>query len=228
MLSENQITAIEQKIGYIFKSKELLQTAFTHSSFAYSHNLESNERLEFLGDSVLNYCTTRFLFDNFKFNEGISSKLRAQIVSAEFVSSFICNIGLEKFLLCDNFNPEKSTNVMGDLYEAIIGAMLLDSNLETCNKFIYESLKLSPKLVEEIHAKNRDYKTELQEFLQQKGELNLKYELKQKIGPAHNPVFTIQILIDNMPCACASGRSKKEAENLAAEEALKILKEGTK
>lgn len=226
MLSENQINAIEERIGYIFKNKQLLQTAFTHSSFAYSHNLESNERLEFLGDSVLNFCTTRFLFDNFHFDEGVSSKIRAQLVSAEFVSVYINDLELEKFLLCDNFNPEKSLNVMGDLYEAIVGAMLLDSNLETCRSFIFESLNYSEQLVNDLQTKNHDYKTELQELLQKSGELNLKYELKQKTGPAHNPVFTIQIFINNLPYSTATGKSKKEAENLAAKETIETLKAG--
>ena len=121
MLNEKQIVQIQQIINYEFKNKELLKTAFTHSSFAYTHNLKSNERLEFLGDSVLNICTTKFLFDNFDFDEGVSSKIRAYLVSSEYVCEYIKSKDLEKFLLCDNFNPANSTNVMGDLFEAIVG-----------------------------------------------------------------------------------------------------------
>ncbi len=228
MLDKNDISQIENKINYQFKDKSLLQTAFTHSSFAYSHNLTSNERLEFLGDSVLNFCTTRFLFENFDFDEGVSSKIRAYFVSSEYVSKFIRNCNLEKFLLCDNFNPEKSTNVMGDLYEAIVGAMLLDSNIDICKKFIYDSLKYSKELVDEVHSKTRDYKTELQEYLQQFDNMKHEYVQTDKSGPAHMPIFTIAVKINGKKYGVAVGKSKKEAENLSAKQTLEILKNDNK
>ncbi len=224
MLSKEQIEAIEQKLGYKWKNKEYLQTAFTHSSFAYSHNLISNERFEFLGDSILNFCTTKFLFDNFNFAEGVCSKIRAYLVSSEYVSKYIFDAGLEKNLLCDNFNPEKSTNVMGDLFEAIVGAMFLDSDLEQCKKFVYASLKYSKELVDSVLKLTRDYKSELQEFLQQTTGNTLEYVVISKKGPAHKPEFEIAAMINGKKYATAFGSSKKEAENLAAEKTLEILK----
>lgn len=225
MLNQNQIENIEQIISYRFQNNKLLQTAFTHSSFAYTHGLQNNERLEFLGDSVLNFCTTKFLFDNFDFDEGISSKIRAYLVSSEYVSEYIKNSGLENFLLCDNFDPKKSTNVMGDLFESIVGAILLDGGLDECKKFIFNSLNYSKKLVEDVHLKIRDYKTELQEYLQKSGYLNLEYVLVKKAGPAHDPLFTIQTKIGDKTYALATGKCKKEAENICAKQTLEILKQ---
>lgn len=224
MLSKEQIENIEQKIGYRWNNKNLLQTAFTHSSFAYSHNLESNERLEFLGDSILNFCTTEYLFKNYNFDEGTSSKIRAYLVSSEYVSEYIYNLGLEKFLLCDNFNPEKSTNVMGDLFEAIIGAMFLDGNLDECKNFIYEGLKYSRELIIAASQKTKDYKTELQEFLQKTAGNILEYVVLGKSGPAHKPEFKISCVINGKQYAVATGNSKKEAENMVAKLSLEILK----
>ena len=224
MLNENEISQIEKIIDYQFKNKSFIQTAFTHSSFAYSHNLTSNERLEFLGDSVLNFCTTKFLFDNFDFDEGVSSKIRAYLVSSEYVCEYIRQNALENFLKCNNFNPANSTNVMGDLYEAIVGAMYLDSNLEQCQKFIYTSLKYSKSLVENVYLITRDYKSELQEYLQQFENMTFEYVQKDKKGPAHQPIFKMAVKINEKLYGIAEGKSKREAENVAAKLTLEMLK----
>lgn len=222
MLTQQQIESIEKSIDYKFANQQFLQTAFTHSSYAYAKKIESNERLEFLGDSVLNFCTTLFLYNNFQLSEGESSKTRAYIVSSENVSKFIVKNQLENFLLCDHFNPHKSVNVMGDLYEAIVGAIFKDSNLENCKKFIYESLSLSNQTIEKIIADKKDYKTQLQEFVQANGG-KLQYVLLCKSGPAHMPEFTVQVLIDNVPMTTATALSKKEAENICAKQTLQKL-----
>lgn len=240
MLNQNEILQIEKIIGYQFKNKDLLKTAFTHSSFAYSHNQTSNERLEFLGDSVLNLCTTEYLFKNFDFDEGVSSKIRAYLVSSEYVCEYIKSNNLEKFLQCDNFNPANSTNVMCDLFEAIVGAMYLDSGFEQCKKFIYASLKYSkelvenvkliivenvnPKTTENVNLTKRDYKSELQEYLQQFENMNLEYVQKDKKGPAHQPIYTMAVKINDDFYGKADGKRKKDAENIAAKLTLEMLK----
>ena len=221
---ETNIKAIENIIEYKFKNENLLKTAFTHSSFANIHNLQSNERLEFLGDSVLNFCTTKYLYQNLDFSEGDSSKIRAFVVSSENVSEYIKNNKLIDYLSCHNFNPKNSTNVMGDLYESIIGAMFLDSNFDTCEKFIEKSLKFSKELFNQIHLQTKDYKTELQEYVQAQENTKLEYVLLDKTGPAHLPEFTMAVEIDGKVYEPATAKSKKEAENLAAQNALKILK----
>ena len=223
MLEQRNLYFIENKIDYSFKNKDLLIEAFTHSSYANKKMLQSNERLEFLGDSVLNYATTIYLFNNFGYTEGESSKIRAYLVSSENVSKFIFDNQLEDFLLCDNFNPQKSTNVMGDLYESIVGAMLLDSNLEQCKKFIYSSLKYSTQLIQDILTKTKDYKTELQEIVQKKQNSTLQYVLMSKNGPAHLPSFEIEVNIDGKTFGKATAHSKKDAENLAAKATIHML-----
>lgn len=227
-MQKNDILAVEFKINYKFKDKNILNTAFTHSSYAYKNNVDSNERYEFLGDSILNFCTTTFLFDNFKFNEGDSSKIRAFLVSSENVSKFIFDNNLEKYLLCDNFSPNNSTNVMGDLYEAVVGAMYIDSDIETCKKFIYQSLGYSKQMIESVISKTHDYKTELQEYVQQFENKKLCYNLIAKTGPAHRPEFTIQVEIDGRLFGKATSFSKKEAENLSAKKTLLMVKNGIK
>ena len=221
---ETNIKAIENIIEYKFKNENLLKTAFTHSSFANIHNLQSNERLEFLGDSVLNFCTTKYLYQNFDFSEGDSSKIRAFVVSSENVSEYIKNNKLIDYLSCHNFNPKNSTNVMGDLYEAIIGAMFLDSNFDTCEKFIEKSLKFSKELFSNIHLQTKDYKTELQEYVQAQENTKLEYVLIDKTGPAHLPEFTMAVVINGKQFASATAPSKKEAENMAAKMTLELLK----
>lgn len=223
MLNSGQVELIQQKIGYTFKNAAYLQTAFTHSSFAYTHKADSNERLEFLGDSVLNFCTTLFLYDNFSFSEGESSKIRAYLVSSDNVSKFILNNKLQDFLLCDHFNPQNSTNVMGDLFEAIVGAIFLDGGLDCAKKFIYSNLKYSVKLVNQIVKDKKDYKTELQEFVQADGG-KLEYKLISKTGPAHQPEFLVEVCIDGKSYAKSMAHSKKEAENMCAKVALEKLK----
>ena len=213
---------IEQKIGYVFKNKELIQTAFTHSSFAYSHAKTSNERLEFLGDSVLNFSTTLYLYHNFDFDEGTSSKIRAYLVSSDYVSQYITQNNLEKYLFCDSFNPTNSKNVMGDLFEAIVGAMMLDSGFETCKNFIYKSLKFSPELINSALTKTKDYKSELQEYCQARG-WTLEYVLTDKTGPAHLPNFVVQVKVNDTPLAIANGNNKKEAENTCAKKVMQFF-----
>lgn len=223
MFEQNVLNDIEQKIGYVFKNKENLKQAFTHSSYANLHNLKSNETLEFLGDSILNFATTLYLYNNFDYSEGQSSKIRAYLVSSENVSKFIFDNQLENYLFCGNFNPHNSVNVMGDLYESIVGAMLVDSNFENCKNFIYKSLGYCPELINDVITKTRDYKTELQEIVQKNENSKLQYVLVSKSGPAHKPEFCVQVDIDGKLYGKATAHSKKDAENIAAKITIEIL-----
>ena len=144
-------------------------------------------------------------------------------MSSENVSKFILNKKLQEFLLCDHFNPNNSTNVMGDLFEAIVGAIYKDSGLEECKKFIYKSLQYSVELINQIFKNKKDYKTELQEFVQAQGG-KLEYKLLSKTGPAHNPEFLVEVLVDNVSYAKSMAHSKKEAENMCAKVTLEKLK----
>lgn len=224
MLKQCVIEKIEQTLNYHFKNKNLLEVAFTHSSYAFLNGVENNERLEFLGDSVLNFCTTMYLFNNFNLSEGSSSKTRAYLVSSENVSKYVFDNNLEDFLLCDNFNPHKSVNVAGDLFEAIVGAMFIDGGLECAKNFIYTSLGYSKELIENIMQKTRDYKTELQEIVQKQENVKLEYVLVSKSGPAHLPEFTVRVEINQKTYGEFTAHNKKEAENFAAQQTIEMLK----
>lgn len=214
---------IEQKIGYVFKNKELLNTAFLHSSFANSHHEKSNERLEFLGDSILNFVTTEFLYNNFENSEGDLSKQKAYLVSAENLSQAINQMNLLKFLQCSNFNPNKSKNVACDLFEAIVGAIFLDSDLLTAKNFIINTLKYDKKNVENQFENVVDYKTNLQEIVQKSGENTIEYVLIDKQGQDHNPSFTVRLTIDGNTIVEQTAKTKKMAEILCAKYACEIL-----
>ncbi len=214
---------LEKRLNYEFKDKSLLATAFTHSSYAYTHHIESNERLEFLGDSLLNYVVTDFLFRNYHENEGVLSKIKASLVSAENLSEIIKKMDVLKFLKSENFNPSNSMNVECDLFEAIVGAMYLDSDFENAKKFIYEHLSLSKQQVEIVMKNFVDYKTKLQELVQKGGKNTIEYILIEKSGKAHNPCFTILLKIDGKEICTNSAKSKRQAESLCAKQAYEKL-----
>ena len=214
---------IEQKIGYEFKDKSLLATAFTHSSFAYTHHIESNERLEFLGDSLLNFVTTDFLYNNYDYAEGYLSKIKAYLVSSDSLSASIDEMSVISSLKSENFNPHNSKNVMCDLFEAIVGAIYLDSNFENAKKFIFDKLNLTKERVNSILHEIVDYKTKLQEFVQQSGTNTIEYVLIKKSGLAHEPEFTIELKIQGKSIVTQSAKSKKLAESLCAKFAYEML-----
>ena len=224
MLNEKEISIIEQKIGYEFQNKELLRTAFVHSSMALIENHESNERLEFLGDSILNFITTEYLYQKFLQDEGHLSKAKAYLVSAKNLSRYIKRVGVINFLHCKTFNPSNSENVMCDLFESILGAIYLDSkNIDICKNYVINKLNYDDEDLTSIYEEMQDYKTRLQEFVQKNPKDKLEYAVVEKNGPAHNPQFTIACLINEQEISRATSHNKKDAENKCAKLALKVL-----
>lgn len=214
---------IEKKLGYCFKNKQLLLTAFCHSSYANANKIESNERLEFLGDSVLNFITSNYLFQNVNSNEGDLSKIRAYIVSSDNLSAIIHELDILKYLKSNNFNVESSQNVACDLFEAILGAIYLDGGLSSSEKFVNEKLKLDMQSIKSIMDNHRDYKTDLQEYFQQFPNTKIEYVLQEKQGPAHKPTFKVALLINGEQKSAASALSKKQAENEVAKTVLENI-----
>ncbi len=214
---------IEKIINYSFKDKELLNIALTHSSFAHKYNLKNNERLEFLGDSILGFVVAEFLLKNFGEDEGKLTKYRACIVSCEHLSKVITKIGLDKFIKTSPENLKEKETVKGDFFEALLGAIYFDSDLETCKQFIYKILNLTKETIISIYNNNRDFKTELQEKVQAK-KGKIEYKLVQILGEENAKIFEMELLInDNLICK-AKASSKQKAENKCAELALKNIK----
>lgn len=213
---------IEEIIEYEFKDKALLNLATTHSSYAHKYNLENNERLEFLGDSILGFLVADFLYANFQENEGLLTKYRASLVSCEHLSKIITTNSLNKFIKTFPSNLNQKETVKGDFFEALLGAIYLDSNLETCKKFIYKFLNLSSEEVLQVYSNNQDYKTILQEKIQAR-QGKIEYQLISTSGEDNSKIFEIQLKIDGKIVSKAQGSSKQKAENKCAEIALKII-----
>ena len=219
---------IEQSIKYTFKDKQLLKKALTHTSYAYEKNIESNEKLEFLGDSILEFISSEYMYQNYpKLKEGEMTKVRATVV---------CEKSLYKIAKLHNFSDflflgksEKKTGgqnrpaILADSVEAIIAAIYLDGGIEEARKFIIENLKDEIKIAS-THVGDRDYKTMLQEKLQEHGEVNIQYEIISEKGPDHNKSFEAQVKLNGKILAQGKGKSKKQAQMQAAKKALKQIK----
>ncbi len=219
---------LEQDIGYTFKNKQLLNTALTHTSYAYEKKKESNEKLEYLGDSILEFISSEYLYKNYiNLREGEMTKVRASVVCEQSLykiakkhnfSDFL-NLGKSERCSKENVRPA----IMADSVEAVIAAMYLDGGIEVVKKFIIENLKDEI----EIAAKNvgeKDYKTVLQEILQKNGNVKIEYKIVKETGPDHDKLFDSEVIFNGKVLAYGEGKSKKLAEMDAAKNALEIIK----
>ena len=218
------LKTLEENIGYTFKNKDLLKKALTHTSYAYEHKLESNEKLEFLGDSILEFVSSKYLFDKFSnLKEGEMTKVRATVV---------CEKSLYKIAKLHNFSDflylgkseivtggKNRPAILADSVEAIIAAIYLDGGLEPAEKFIISNLSEEIELATK-HVGDKDYKTVLQEKLQKHGEVKIEYEIIKEFGPDHDKSFIAEVKCDGKILATGEGKSKKEAQMQAAKKAL--------
>ena len=218
---------LEKNIGYIFNNKELLKKALTHTSYANENKLESNEKLEFLGDSILEFISSKYIYENYsKLKEGEMTKVRATVVCEESLYKIAKKHNFSDFLYLGK--SEIKTNgkfrpaILADSVEAVIAAMYLDSGLEPCNKFIEENLKDGIIIASE-HVGVKDYKTVLQEKLQVNGDVIIKYNIVGEKGPDHNKSFETEVSLNGQVLARGKGKSKKEAEMNAAKCALEKI-----
>lgn len=219
---------LEENIGYTFKNKELLKKALTHTSYAYERNIESNEKLEFLGDSILEFISSIYLFKNYpKLKEGEMTKVRATVVCEKSLYKVAKKHNFSDFLYLGKSekvsNGEERPAILADSVEAVIAAIYLDGGIEEAQKFIIANLKDEI----EIASKNvglKDYKTVLQEKLQEHGEVKIKYTIIEETGPDHDKTFKAQVECNNRKLAIGEGKSKKLAEMEAARKALENIK----
>lgn len=223
------IAKFEQVIQYDFKDKELLQIALTHSSFANEHKcFKYNERLEFLGDSVLGLVVSDYIF-NIKKNlpEGKLTIIRASVVCEESLCKIAKRIDIGKYLFLGRGEKisggRTRTSILADATEALIAAIYLDGGYEKAKEFILFYLKdiINTYLDGDVF---RDYKTILQEVVQSQNS-NLSYKLVGEDGPDHNKVFKMQVKVGNEVLGIGQGKNKKEAEKEAAKDALKVMGE---
>jgi ribonuclease-3 len=219
------MTKLETFFDLEFTDKQLLKTALTHSSYANEHNCESNERLEFIGDAVLDLMMGKYLYEKFpRFNEGNLTKTRAKNVCESALVEYAKACHLKDYLLLGK-GEEKSggrnrTALQADAFEALIGAVYMDKGLFECYK-IFD--KVVVPLVEEEREDNFvDYKSYLQELVQS-DKRTLEYKIVDEQGPSHNKTFVTRVYMDDILMGEGTGKTKKEAEQNAAEMALKKL-----
>lgn len=222
----------EQKIGYEFKDKTLLERALTHSSYANENGTLNNERLEFLGDSVLSIIVSDYIFKRMKdVNEGDLSKFRATLVCEKSLASIAEKISLNSLVMLgkgeDRMGGRQRPSIISDAFEAILGAIYLDAGFETAQKWL---LNLMTERIEQVlnGAFYSDYKSTLQEMVQKDGKSVVTYATINTEGKEHNRIFTVQVEINGEPVKVACGHSKKSAEQKAAKAAIEYLRSSEK
>ena len=221
------LSEIEKEIGYVFKNKDLLINALTHTSYAYENKTKSYERLEYLGDSILEFVSSKYLFSNYEeLSEGEMTKVRAYAVCEENLFKIANNHNFSDFLYLGKSELSSNNNrkaILADTVEAIIAAIYLDSNdIEIVSQFIINNIEEAIKFASQ-NVGAKDYKTYLQEILQEHGEVSIIYTIIKEEGPDHNKTFTAEVECDGKKLAIGVGRSKKAAEMEAAKKAIDIL-----
>lgn len=222
-----KIEKFEKVIGYKFKNKQLISQALSHSSYANEKKYTngSNERLEFLGDSVLSIVVSDYLYKNLNVAEGELTKMRASIVCEKSLHVFARQINIGDFIMLgkgeENTGGRERPSILADAFEAVIAAIYLDGGMEAATKhilhFIPNDIKNAKKSV------FSDFKTALQEIVQKNPEEKVEYVLIGEEGPDHNKRFVVEVRLNSQMIGEGKGKSKKEAEQLAAKEALELM-----
>ena len=224
---EAALHELEGKLGYTFSDLYLLDTALTHSSYANEQGPghKYNERLEFLGDSVLGFITADKFFHAFRdIPEGRLTKLRASTVCEESLFEFAKQIDLGSYLLLgkgeEKNGGRERASIVSDAFEAVIAAIYLDGSIDPAREFV---LRFVMTAVEEKTITFKDYKTQLQEIIQKNPEEQLQYVLSGESGPDHNKRFEVEVHLNSNVIGKGIGRIKKQAEQEAAREALALM-----
>lgn len=219
---------LEQKLGYIFKNRDLLTNALTHSSYANENRGEgvySNERLEYLGDAVLELISARYIYDiRPAMPEGKMTRLRSELVCEQSLYIVAKELELGKYLRMGRGEGKNGgrerPSILADATEALLAAMYLDGGFDVADTFVRRML-LNPECIKRMSAE--DYKTELQELIQRTPNSHVSYELIGETGPDHDKTFAFMVCLNGEQIGEGKGRTKKEAEQAAAREALKKL-----
>ena len=227
----NSLKEFQEIIGYHFTDDTYLKVALTHSSYANENrnkNVHYNERLEFLGDSVLGLIVSRYIFENFpQLPEGKLTKMRAAVVCERSLWECAVNIDLGKYLILGNgeehMGGRTRMSILADAFEALIAAIYLDSGIETVREWVMG--QLYETIMDASRGKMfKDYKTEFQEVVQKNGDVNIRYEVVSESGPDHDKIFVVEVYLNGRLMGCGEGSSKKKAEQQAAQNALQKAK----
>ncbi|EAX48708.1 Ribonuclease III [Thermosinus carboxydivorans Nor1] len=228
---EDALRDLAASLGISFNDLGLLHQALVHTSYAneVKGGVEHNERLEFLGDAVLELIISEYLYRNFpELPEGELTKARARLVCEPSLAQCASRLGLGKYLLLGKGEAvsggRERTSILADAFEAVIGAIYLDGGVSAATNFVLNHLHEDLALIWRGDYVFYDYKTVLQEVVQQAGECKISYEVVAEYGPDHNKTFEVSVLVNHQHLGAGSGKNKKEAEQNAAKEALQKLK----
>lgn len=217
------ISNLEKILGYKISKPDLYLQAFTHSSYGHDYHVDNYERLEFVGDSLLNFFVAKYLFEHRKEEVGTLSKIRASLVSTENLVNIAKSLGLEKYVLFSTSmkNNHNMHKVFADIVESLIACIYLDKGSKACEQFVQKYIIQNDVNVE-VHANlSVDYKTLLQEMLQRKlSSPKIAYVCLQVEGTSNEPKFLMELIINEKRQTSAWGTSKKQAEQICAKLAL--------
>lgn len=226
-MKKAKLAELEESMGYHFKEQSLLLQAVTHSSYAHEkhRNAPYNEKLEFLGDAVISLISAEYFYLNHPdMSEGEMSTLRASLVCTASLCGYAREINLSEYLLLgvgeEQTGGRTRDSLLEDAFEAVAGAVYLDGGIDEARRFINRFLENS---VENHRAGFYDYKTRLQQVVQESREETLNYLIVDQSGPPHSPTFTAEIRLNSNVIATGTGKSKKQAELEAAKQALRLL-----
>jgi len=230
-MDDLQISKLQEKLNYSFKDRKLLKKSLTHSSFANEgakKDSASNERLEFLGDSLLGMTVALLIFKSKpELSEGKMTKLRAELVCERSLAKHALELDLGSYILLgkgeQNTGGRDRPSILSDAFEAVIAAMFLDGGFEPVLKFI--SSIFTPRINDPVKSIT-DFKTILQEMIQDKPGQSLEYIIANEDGPDHDKSFTVEVKLNSKMIGTGKGKSKKRAEQEAAKAAIKILEIG--
>lgn len=227
----SKLDQLEKKIGITFKDKKLLENVFIHRSYLNEHKnspLASNEKLEFLGDSVLSLVTSVYLYKKYPLlKEGDYTEIKAAIVRTESLTEAAESLQLGEYLFLskgqDQEKGRKNKNILADCFEALIAAIFIDQNFETANTFVLKYLfagKLDQLITSKLYLSP---KSRLQEYTQAKFKITPTYKIVEEKGPEHDRIFQVIVIIKGKKYAMGTGKSKKEAEEQAARKTLEKM-----
>lgn len=206
-----------EKMGIEIKNKELLETALTHSSYSNEHNCDNYERLEYLGDAILESVTSEYLYLNTDYSEGEMTKIRANYVCEKALATYSKKLGIDRYIRLGHGQIHNlNDTIIADVFEAVAAAVYLDQGYEVVKKYLQDIIV---PFIKEGWDFNTDYKTKLQEAVQT-NKKSLEYVLIREYGEAHDKTFEMAVKIDNIIYGKGIGKSKKEAEQNAALDAL--------
>lgn len=228
-----ELSELEAKLGYKYEDISLLELALTHSSYsnemkAKGAQYECNERAEFLGDSVLSFVVSGYLFVNYPYlPEGELSRIRAQTVCEKTLSGFSQRLGLGEYLRLGHgeiiMHGDERPSILADAFEALLASIYLDGGIDAAGEFLLPYV--IPEIKASVSARDHatDYKTQLQQFVQSERGTQLEYNVSSESGPPHMRVFEVEALLGSNIIGRGSGMSKREAEQNAAKEALRLF-----